>query len=206
MKTKLLQSIEQGCLETAATVVQKGGIVAFPTDTVYGIGTTAFDEKAVSQMFAVKDRSKERAIPILVSDLAQLDTLAEEIPTIAGRLIDAFWPGPLTVVFKKRNGVAASVSRTGTIGVRMPDHPFVRALINSVGPMAVTSANLAGSPSLCSASEVFEVMKGKIELVIDGGSTPGGVPSTVVDCTGSGPVILRQGPITLADIQRVLRS
>lgn len=206
MKTEYLSVAEEGILQTAAAVILNGGIVAFPTDTVYGIGTTAYDEEAVSQLYVVKGRTQDRAIPILVSDIAQLETLAKEVSATARQLIEAFWPGPLTLVVMKGSGLAASVSKTETVGVRMPDHAFVRALITSIGPMAVTSANLAGRPSLRSASEVFELMNGKIELVIDGGSTPGGIPSTVVDCSRSDPVILRKGPITQEDIERALLS
>lgn len=206
MKTALLSVAESECLQAASAVILNAGIVAFPTDTVYGIGASAYDDEAVSRLYVVKGRSQERAIPILVSERAQLETLTQEIPATAIRLTEAFWPGPLTVVVNKGIGFAASVSRTETVGIRMPDHAFVRALINSVGPLAATSANLAGRPSLRSASEVFEVMKGKIELVIDGGITPGGVPSTVVDCTGSEPQVIRQGPIGPDDIKKALAS
>jgi L-threonylcarbamoyladenylate synthase len=206
MITEILVMDEQGSLETAAAVVSSGGVVAMPTDTVYGIGTSAFDDQAVSKLYIVKGRSQEQAIPILVSDEAQLEYIAKEVPTIAQRLIDEFWPGPLTVVVEKGDRLAASVSKTETVGIRMPDHDFALSLLQSVGPMAVTSANLTGKPSLCSANEVFEVMKGQIDLVVDGGITPGGIPSTVVDCTGSRPMILRQGPIEQNDIERVLSS
>jgi L-threonylcarbamoyladenylate synthase len=193
-------------LEAAVAIIQEGGVVAFPTDTVYGIGTSAFDDEAVLKLYVVKDRASGQAIPVLISNLDQLENVASEIPSSARRLAKAYWPGPLTLVVAKGSRIADSVSSSDTVGVRMPNHEFALSLLSAVGPMAVTSANITGSPSLSMASEVIDVMEGKIDLVIDGGTTPGGVPSTVVDCTGKVPFVLREGPIHQSEIDLFLST
>lgn len=187
-------------------IVNAGGVIAIPTDTVYGIGTCAFDQKAVSRLYLVKERSQNIPIPILIADMDQLRLVVSEVLPIALRLAVSFWPGPLTMVLPKEKGIAPSISATGTVGIRMPDHAFVRELIRRTGPMAVTSANISGSPSLTRARDVFEALDGKIDLVVDGGVAPGGIPSTVVDCSLTRPVILREGPLSQEDIAAVIEG
>ena len=204
MKTRLIRSTDEGCLQIALEVIQSGGVVDFPTDTVYGIGTTAYKENAVSKLYRVKGRSTDISIPILIADQDLLGEVAKRVSPAVKVLAEAFWPGPLTLVLDKGERIAPAVSATNTVGIRVPDHNFVRELLRQAGPMAVTSANLSGSPSLSSASEVLEEMDGKLELVIDGGIAPGGIPSTVVDCTQKIPIILREGPITKEQIEHSL--
>jgi len=193
-------------IQTALEILQSGGLVSFPTDTVYGVGALAFDAKAVESIYTAKDRPIEKAIPILIGGAEDMEKVGMNIPDIAHQLAARFWPGPLTVVIPKKPTLPESVSATDTVGVRMPDHEVARALLRAAGPMAVTSANISGQPSPSTAPEVFAQLGGRIDLIIDGGATPGGVPSTVIDCTGEELRILREGPISLEEIRIKLSS
>lgn len=197
MKTEILAASAADTLSRALAVLQAGGLVAFPTDTVYGVGALAFDGTAVESIYAAKDRPLEKAIPILISDVAELEKVGMKIPETAWTLASRFWPGPLTILVPKRPELPESVSSTMTVGVRVPDHKIARALLRAAGPMAVTSANISGAESPVTAAEVQEQLGGRIPLIIDGGRTPGGVPSTLVDCAGPELKILREGPISL---------
>ena len=188
----------------ALAVLREGGLVAFPTDTVYGVGALAFDGDAIESIYAAKDRPIEKAIPILLSDAEELDQVGIDIPTAALRLASRFWPGPLTILVPKRLDLPPSVSATSTVGVRVPDHDVARALLRAAGPMAVTSANISGGPSPVSAQEVFEQLGGRIPLIIDGDRTPGGIPSTLVDCTTPEIMVLREGPIRWEELRSAL--
>lgn len=201
MKTQILPAIQ---IQTALEILQTGGIVAFPTDTVYGVGALAFDNAAIESIYTAKDRPIEKAIPILIGDLSDLEKVAEDIPDMALRFAARFWPGPLTCIVPKKQTLPPAVSATSTVAVRIPDHPDARALLRAAGPMAVTSANLSGQPSPSTALDVYQQLNGRIPLILDGGKTPGGVPSTLVDCTGDEPVILREGPISLDKLRSLL--
>ena len=201
MKTEIIPASE---IQTALEILQNGGIVAFPTDTVYGLGALAFDNDAINSIYKAKDRPIEKAIPILIGDLSDLDQVASDIPNMALRFAARFWPGPLTCIVPKKLTLPLAVSATSTIAVRIPDHKDARALLRLAGPMAVTSANISGGTNPTSAQEVYQQLNGRIPLILDGGSTKGGVPSTLVDCTGKIPVILREGPISLNDLMAVL--
>jgi L-threonylcarbamoyladenylate synthase len=146
----------------------------------------------------------EKAIPILIGEPEYLDKVTAEVPPIATKLATRFWPGPLTLVVPKHPNLPNVVSAGPTVGVRVPDHPVARALLTASGPMAVTSANISGGDSPKTAEDVSRQLNGHIPLILDGGETPGGFPSTVVNCLGTEPVILREGPIPLKDIQFVL--
>jgi L-threonylcarbamoyladenylate synthase len=201
MKTEIILAQDPLSLKRALEVLGKGGLVAFPTDTVYGVGALAFDRKAVESIYTAKDRPAEKAIPILIGDVKDLGKVCPGLPELALKLAGRFWPGPLTLVVPKHPELSEAVSASGTVGVRMPDHPVARALLRLAGPMAVTSANISGRPSPTYANEVFNQLGGRVALIIDGGKTPGGIPSTVVDCVGAEPKILRVGPIPEAQIQ-----
>jgi L-threonylcarbamoyladenylate synthase len=203
MKTEIIPTSE---IHSALKILQSGGIVAFPTDTVYGLGSFAFDNTAIESIYTAKERPIEKAIPILIGDLSDLDKVAEDIPSMALRFASRFWPGPLTCVVPKKPTLPLAVSSTATVAVRIPDHHDARALLNAAGPMAVTSANITGQPSPSSAQEVYNQLRGRIPLILDGGKTKGGVPSTLVDCIGKEPVILREGPITLSELLEVLAN
>ncbi|HZY43232.1 MAG TPA: L-threonylcarbamoyladenylate synthase [Anaerolineae bacterium] len=195
MKTEILSPDQ---LDLAAQLLRDHQLVAFPTDTVYGLGTLAFDGATVAKLYAAKDRSIEKAIPILIGDIDQLEQIAIEIPLIAHKLIEQFWPGALTIVLKKHPNIPIEVSATETIGVRMPDLDLTRNLIRLTGPLAVTSANRSAGLNPRTALEVLAQLNDRIDAVIDGGSTPGNVSSTVIDCTQSLPTILREGALTSA--------
>lgn len=184
----------------AVEVLRAGGLVAFPTDTVYGVGALAFEAEAVESIYAAKDRPVEKAIPVLIADQADLQKVATSVPHMAARLAEAFWPGPLTLVVPKHSSLPQAVSATDTVGVRIPDHEAARGLLRLAGPMAVTSANISGDVSPSTAAEVMKQLGGRIALILDGGKTPGGQPSTVVDCTGEAPRLLRRGPLSESDI------
>src|SRR5690242_6858145 len=201
MKTQIVPASE---LTLALEILQAGGLVAFPTDTVYGVGALAFDNTAIESIYTAKQRPIEKAIPILIGNMDDLNRVAVDIPPMAFTFAHNFWPGALTCVVPKVNTLPVAVSATPTVAVRIPDHPDARALLNIAGPMAVTSANLSGKPSPSTAQEVYEQLNGRIPLILDGGRTPGGVASTLVDCTGSTPVILREGPISLHDLLALL--
>lgn len=206
MKTDILPATSPDAIPRALEVLHLGGLVALPTDTVYGIGAFAFNGQAVQSIYMAKDRPVEKAIPILIGDLDDLDQVAMDIPRAAHLLALRFWPGPLTILVPKKPDLPEAVSATSTIGVRIPDHEIARALLRAAGPMAVTSANLSGRASPTTAEEVIAQLGGRIELIIDGGKTPGGIPSTLVECTGDEIRILREGPITEKELLSALRT
>ena len=196
MRTEILSADAPNAITSALEVLLSGGLVAFPTDTVYGVGAPAFDGKAVDSIYTAKQRPVEKAIPVLIGDSNDLSRVAEEIPRFAARLTARFWPGPLTVLVPKKPSLPEVVSATTTVGVRLPDHDVARALLRLAGPMAVTSANISSQPSPSTAEEVLAQLGGRIAMILDGGRTPGGIPSTLVDCTGDRIQILREGPIS----------
>jgi L-threonylcarbamoyladenylate synthase len=203
-QTEILPASSSDTLPRALEVLKTGGLVAFPTDTVYGVGALAFDAEAIETIYSAKDRPIEKAIPILIGGPDDLAKVAIDIPDAARKLALRFWPGPLTILVPKRGDLPESVSATATVGVRVPDHEIARALLQTAGPMAVTSANISGAQSPVTAQEVFEQLGGRIHLIIDGGRTPGGVPSTVVDCTAPELRILRAGRIALEELLAAL--
>ena len=206
MKTIIVSAKSPNIIQQAMDVLNRGGLVAFPTDTVYGVGTLVFNGLAVESIYTAKDRPIEKAIPVLIGDTKDMEKVGIDIPEIAYQLASRFWPGPLTIVIPKQPTLPESVSATPTVGVRVPDHEVARALLRTAGPMAVTSANISGQPSPSTAEEVFAQLAGRIDLIIDGGKTPGGVPSTVVDCTSKDLKILREGPISREAIWLKLSS
>jgi len=204
MRTVILPAQQPGALSQALAVLQAGGLVAFPTDTVYGLAALAFNSRAVKKIYEAKDRPVEKALPVLIADPSDLARVSLEVSLAADRLAACFWPGPLTLTVLKHPDLPEIVSDMPTVGVRIPDHPLARSLLRSAGPMAVTSANLSGHTSPSTALEVFTQLSGRIALILDGGKTPGGVPSTVVDCTGAEARILREGPVSRDQIKSCL--
>jgi L-threonylcarbamoyladenylate synthase len=188
--TQLLQPAQ---LDLAARLLREHRLVAFPTDTVYGLGTLAFDGATVLKLYVAKERPPEKAIPILIADIADLDQVARDMPPVAYRLMEQFWPGALTIVVPKQPHLPIEVSTTQTVAVRMPDLDLARDLMRLTGPLAVTSANRSSGPNPRTAHEVLDQLEGRIDAIVDGGETPGSVPSTVVDCTQATPAILREG-------------
>lgn len=204
MQTNILSAALDHSLSAATALLASHQLVAFPTDTVYGLGAALESPQAIDQLYLVKGRSADKAIAVLVGDLAHLDRVASSMGRMARELAERFWPGPLTLVVARHPNLPENLSPLPTIGIRMPDHPLALRLLCKIGPLAVTSANLSGAKNTTTAEEVFEQLGGLIPLILDGGPTPGGRPSTVVDCTGSQPIILRPGPISIDQILAVL--
>ena len=204
MNTKIISADDPFVYKTALDILKSGGLVAFPTDTVYGVGALAFDGNAIESIYTAKDRPVEKAIPILIGEIMDTIKVVTDFPLTARKLASRFWPGPLTCVLTKKPTLPEAVSASSTVGVRIPDHAVARVLLRFAGPMAVTSANISGQPSPSTAQEVLEQLNGRIPLIIDGGTSPGGVPSTVIDCSSNEVKILREGPISLNNINSVL--
>lgn len=203
MPARLISARRADAIQQTLLILKAGGLVAFPTDTVYGLGALVDDEKAVESLYQVKGRGSEKAIPVLIGEIEDLEQVVTDFPPAAQRLAKRFWPGPLTLVLPKQPSLPSAISSLPTVGVRIPDHEWARILLRAAGPMAVTSANLSGRASSCTAEEVMAQLGDRIPLILDDGPTPGGAPSTVIDCTGSEPLLLRAGPLSLEEISRV---
>lgn len=183
----------------AAALLRQGGLVAFPTETVYGLGANALDAAAVARIFTAKGRPAADPLIVHIAELAQLEVLAAQPPALADTLAAAFWPGPLTLVLRRRPIVPANVSAgRATVAIRMPAHPVARALCAAAGvPIAAPSANLFSRPSPTLAAHVLHDLAGRIDLLLDGGPTPIGLESTVLDLTGEQPRVLRPGGVPI---------
>ena len=190
-------------IEKGVRILQQGGVIVYPTDTVYGLGADAFNSTAVERIYKIKHRPKHRQFPLLIADVERLATLAEPIPEIAWFLAKRFWPGGLTLVLLKTDSLPAYLVSGPTIAVRVPNHPVCLALIQQLGnPIIGTSANVSGQPAASTAEEVGQQLRGRIDFVINGGKCPGGKESTVVDVTHESPIILRQGIIPSYEIDK----
>jgi L-threonylcarbamoyladenylate synthase len=200
MKTDVLSTSDKNSIPRALEILASGGLVAFPTDTVYGLAARIDSTEGIHRLYEAKARSASKAIAVLIGAVDQLALLTPGLTPSAERLALRFWPGALTLVIPKRPGLPENLSALPTVGVRMPDHVFARALMRQAGPLATSSANISGDSNTLTAAQVLEQLDGRIELVLDGGAVPGGVPSTVVDCTQDPPRILRQGAISGEDI------
>jgi L-threonylcarbamoyladenylate synthase len=204
MRTDIVAATDPGAVKAARRVLERGGLVAFPTDTVYGLGAAVLNREAVARLYSVKGRAAEKAIPVLAASAEALHTVVQPMPATAAKLAERFWPGPLTLVVARRPELPPDISPYDTVAVRVPGHAVALALLDAAGPLAVTSANRAGGPDSRSAIDVLATLGGAFDLLLDGGKSPGGSPSTVVDCTGEEPRILREGPITAEDIAAAL--
>jgi L-threonylcarbamoyladenylate synthase len=192
----VLSPDEPGALEQAAAALRAGGLVAFPTDTLYGVGALAHDAAAVDRLYLAKERPMDKGMPILLADPHDLDRVAERISPLARRLIVRFWPGPLTLIVPKKADLPPAISPNQGVAVRMPDHGLARALIRAAGgALAVSSANRTGSEPARTAAEALAALEGRVDLILDGGSVPIGVPSTILDCTVAPARVLRDGAI-----------
>ena len=193
-------------IEEAAQLIRDGELVGMPTETVYGLGANALDETAVRKIFAAKGRPADNPLIVHVSCLDEIVPLVKYIPESAKRLMEAFWPGPMTLILPKNDAIPSVVSAgLDTVGIRLPQSEAARALIRAAGrPIAAPSANRSGRPSPTTAQHVFEDMDGRIPLILDGGASEVGVESSVIDATGEVPVILRPGGITPEMVERVL--
>lgn len=205
MQTITLPADNPASIETAIDLLNDGEIVAFPTDTVYGLGTNAFYSPGIIKLFEAKGRDANKAIAVLIGDLDQLNLLTDELSETAHKLVASFWPGGLTIVVPKKKDLPELLSAGSSIGIRMPNHPVALDLLRKFGPIATTSANLSGMNSPHDARDVERQLNKRVPLILDGGRCPGGVPSTVVDCTTEEVRILRPGTISLKEIEKALR-
>lgn len=193
-------------IERAVAVIRRGGIVAFPTETYYGLAVDPFNREAVSRLFAVKRRAPDKPILCLVPDREHLRPLARVIPAAYQPLMDAFWPGPLTLVFSADDEVPVILTGySGTVGIRVSSHPLAALLAQTYGgAISATSANFSGHPAAISAAEVAAQLGPDVDFILDGGDTPGGPGSTLVGLVGDCPVLLRPGVVSRQEISLVL--
>ena len=193
-------------IQRALEIIAANGLIAFPTDTVYGLASSLHHFAAIEKIFAAKERNPNKAIAVLLADLDQLPIVTDSFSDVARKLADQFWPGALTVIVQKKNGLPENLSPFPTIGIRIPAHDYTRRLLRRSGPLATTSANLSGSLDPQTAEDVINQLSNRIDLVLDGGRTAGGIPSTVVDCTSTPLKILREGAISASDLQKVIAA
>jgi len=203
LPSQVSRQVEQGI-----SVLKNGGVVAFPTDTVYGLGADAGDEGVVERVYQLKGRPREMALPLLLADSSQIDDVASDVSPLAWALIRRFLPGALTLVLPKAAGLPDIITAGGeTVAVRIPAHPVPVALAEGIGsPIVGTSANLSGSPSALTAADVRDQFGDRIDLIIDGGRCPGGIESTVVDVTGEAPLVLREGAVSQRELEKAYQG
>ncbi|MDP3880181.1 MAG: L-threonylcarbamoyladenylate synthase [Dehalococcoidales bacterium] len=200
LSLNIRQQTDQGI-----AILKQGGIVAYPTDTVYGLGASAAIPRAVERIYEVKERPRNMPLPLLLADLTQISEVADPVLPAAWLLIRRFLPGALTIVLPRSSSVPDNITAGGnTIAIRIPAHPVPIALIKGLGaPIVGTSANLSGKPSPLTAAEVRSQLGDKVDLIIDGGPCPGGKESTIVDMTGKIPVILREGAVPREKLEQL---
>lgn len=203
-ETRIIPVSDPEAIPEAIKIIRSGGLIAFPTDTIYGVAADPFNPEALLKVYAAKRRPDEKALPVLIGGLEQLESLVSAISPSVYKISLTFWPGALTLILPKRPEIPGELSAYPTIGVRMPNLTFTLALLKQTGPLATTSANRSNGPNPTSADDVLRQLGGEIDLILDGGPTPGTTASTVVDLTTSEIKILREGPISLSDITHCL--
>ena len=199
---------DESLITKAVQILKRGGVIAYPTETFYGLGADGHNEKAIEKIFLIKGRDSTNPLSVIIGDLAHLRDLVREIPEGAVRLMEAFWPGALTLVFRASLSVTPRLTAgTGKIGVRISSHPIATALAKALHqPLTATSANPSGAGECTSAYEVLECLGNQIDAVIDGGLTSGGAGSTIIDITTHPPLILREGAISPVVIRKTLQG
>ncbi|MDC2960921.1 L-threonylcarbamoyladenylate synthase [Streptomyces gilvifuscus] len=192
-------------LREAASAVRRGELVVLPTDTVYGIGADAFSSEAVADLLQAKGRGRNMPTPVLIGSPNTLHGLVTDFSEMAWELVDAFWPGALTLIAKHQPSLQWDLGDTrGTVAVRMPLHPVAIELLTEVGPMAVSSANISGHPAPEDCDAAHEMLGDSVSVYLDGGPTPGNVPSSIVDVSGPVPVLLREGALSPEELRKVV--
>ena len=204
MASSLSSDIRQQ-IEKGIAILKRGGVIAYPTDTVYGLGAGLKFTKAIERIYEIKERPRNMALPLLLADYYQLADLAKSISPLAMQLAHSYWPGALTLVLPALSGAPDIVTSGGkTVAVRIPAHPVPVALVKGLKmPIVGTSANLSGKPSPLTAEEVFAQLGDRVDFIIDGGRCPGGKESTIIDVSGARPVLVREGVIPRGEIERV---
>ncbi|NPV40110.1 MAG: threonylcarbamoyl-AMP synthase [Anaerolineae bacterium] len=206
MKTQIILQNDPDTRRCVLDAIRNGKVVALPTDTVYGIACAVDNPRAIAQMYSIKERDALKAIPVLIGDFNQLAHIAAEFNSKAKLIIEHFWPGALTVVVSKNPALPQELTMYPTVGIRMPDYGWLLDLMRACGPLAATSANLSGAASPTSAQEVLAQLEGRIDLIVDGGTCAGGIPSTVIDCSREPVEILREGGISSASIFELINK
>ena len=196
---------EPEIIAEAAEIIEQGGVIAFPTRCLYGLGADAFNPEAVERIVQIKQRSEENPILVLIDSRKRLNSLVKHVPRVADAIMDAFWPGRVTLVFEARDSLPDPLTaRTGKIGVRLPGHPVASALAKHVQrPLTGTSANISGQPGCHRARDLDAAIANQLGLILDAGTLIGGVGSTVVDVTVTPPQILREGAVTTEEVLNV---
>ncbi|MBE9524414.1 MAG: threonylcarbamoyl-AMP synthase [Chloroflexi bacterium] len=200
IKTEIISTHDPNAIPYAMTALETGKLVAFPTDTIYGLAALISDREGITKLYQAKGRETTKAIAVLMHAIDDLARVAIDVSPTAQALAKHFWPGPLTLIVPRHPQLPDNISPTPTLGVRVPDHPDALALMKVSGPLAVTSANLSGYQEARTAQDVFDQLEGRVAVILDGGRTPGGQASTVVDCLRPELKILRPGPLSLEDL------
>lgn len=195
-------------IDQAASILRDGGLIAFPTETYYGLAVDPFNESALQRLFSLKNRLSVKPVLVLIPSRADINLMTEAVPAVARQLMDRFWPGPLTMVFPARKELSALLTGgTGTIGVRLSPHPVAKALLQAYGgPLTATSANRSGGRAAVSEAEVVEIFGDEIDMVLSGGRTPGLQPSTLISFAGNSIECIREGRIAYREIALVLET
>ena len=197
--------VDRSGISQAARCIAEGGLVVFPTETVYGLGGNAFDENAIDNIYKAKGRPGDNPLIVHIADMGALDELSEFVPDYAWQLMDKYWPGPMTLIFKKKSCVISRVTAgMDTVAIRFPSNPIAQQLIRESGVyIAAPSANLSGSPSPTTAKHVIDDLYGRVDYIIDGEGCEVGLESTVIDASGEHPVILRPGAVTIEMLREI---
>jgi L-threonylcarbamoyladenylate synthase len=206
MKTQILPINSFESIHEAVRIIEAGGLVAFPTDTVYGLATDLHSEAAIDRIYQAKGRDMAKSIPVLINSINQLTQVAPDLPVSARKLAEIFWPGALTLIIPRLTNLPVNLSSSQTIAVRMPNYQPVLTVLQHCGPLAVTSANISGQANPLTAEDVFSQLGGRIDLILDGGPVSGGVPSTIVDCSLEPAIIIRHGAISDEEITEALQN
>ncbi len=195
-------NLQPSLIDEAARVIKQGGVIAFPTKYLYGLGADAFNTEAVDKIFEIKRRPYNKPLLVLIDKISDLSRIAQKVPTVAIRIIEHFWPGEITIVFEARDTLPANLTAvTGRIGVRMPEHPVALALTKAAEvPITATSANITGNKGCSQIQDLDPIVAEKLDLILDAGPLKGGIGSTVVDVTADIPKILREGAVSEKDI------
>jgi L-threonylcarbamoyladenylate synthase len=195
---KLSPSNADEIIQRAISILLNSGTIAYPTETIYGLGAKYDDEQAVKRLYALKNRPREKTIPIIIGNVEQLTLLAEYVNDTAADLISRFWPGPLTLLLRARDGLNSYITSDRKVAVRIPGESFALQLVRSAGfPITATSANISGKPPALNAAMVADYFAAGLDLIVDGSESKNILPSTIVDVTGETPIVLREGALKL---------
>lgn len=204
-ETQILSINDSQAIPLALKTLANDELIVFPTDTLYGLAGR-INELSIRKIYQAKERPEEKSIPVLFASVEQLNQLSEDLNPKVLALIKAFLPGPLTIVLPKKLSLPPALSNNSGVALRMPNHPFALDLLAQSGPLAVTSANISGYENPSTAEEVYAQLSGRVSLILDSGSHPGGLASTIIDCQQAEPQLLRQGPLSMEEIMTVWRN